>query len=286
LCHEKEGSPMRRMTVLATVCTLLVFGMMLTVRADQISVSETGDQIDVVLRDADINAVLAALFNTTHQQFRVEAGVTGRIARLETHGTFEAVLNAILDGNHCSYQKSAVGDGISLYRIAGPPSTTPTTGGATTTGGTGFPAMAPPSDSLSPVAGGGTKSTSSGDFSNPGFSLSFPTKSSTDSKTGDSSKTATDASSNEPSVIRLVKVNNVDLPTICSALGGSVVVLFNNQKSMSSGGIGTSGISGYNNTGTTGTTGITSTTGTTTTATTAYPTTMATPVVTNTVPVH
>ncbi len=248
---------MRRVAVWVGICAVLLSGAMVPALA-QISIANDGDQIDIVLRDADINAVLAALFNTTKQQFRVEAGVNGHVTSLQTRGKFEDVLNAVL-GDKISYTKTPQGDGVYLYRIVGRPGAAPAAGAGGTTPGAGagaFPTMAPPSSNVTPPAvsaagdDSSSKASSSGDAASF-TSLSFETGSK-DTKSADG-KTTTSSASGE-SKIRLIRVSNIDLSLLCQALGfGQAIDLFGTSLQG-----GTSGMSGtgYNTMGTNGTTGM------------------------------
>jgi hypothetical protein len=237
---------MRRIAVWVGICAMLLGGAMTQAHA-QISVAKDGDQIDIVLRDADINAVLAALFNTTKQQFRVEAGVVGRIGRLQTRGKFEEVLNAVL-GSDFSYTKTPQGEGVYLYRIVGRPGAAPSTGGKTGAGD--FATMAPPSPSAPVSAAGDAKPAAKTDAAEMDsfHSLSFETHGK--ETTGPDGKTTTSTASGE-SKIRLVRVSNIDLRVLCAALGfGEAIDLFGTNQGGYGGSMGgtgyNSGMSGMN----------------------------------------
>jgi len=232
---------MRRFALVAGLCALLISGAMLGARA-QVTVLGDADNMDISLRDADLSEVLTAMFNTTNGRYQMvlEKGVVGRIPRLQiTQTPFEKALDAVL-GSDYSYTKTQQGQGTYLYRISGRQTATPTTNPG---GGTAFPTMAPPSASLPAVsAAGTTKSTDDSGFP----TLNFPTQSTTSTdKTGTGDKTATSSSATESSVIKLIRVSNLDLASLCTALGFQVVQLFN--QTSSNGGTSNGYNSGTNN---------------------------------------
>lgn len=207
---------MRRFTLLAGLCALLLAGALLGARADQISVAanqnDTDMIMDVSLRDADLVEALTALFNTTNGKFllQVEPGVVGRVARLQVSMPFEKALNAIL-GDEFSYTKSQSAPGVYLYKITGRSSETP----SPTTTPTTLPLLAPPSTGLtSPTPTTGTTTAS-----NPNDMLMNILKKGTLDKSGT-------PAADEYIAVKLIIISNIDLESLCTAFGGQVVPLF------------------------------------------------------------
>ncbi|HOF88983.1 MAG TPA: hypothetical protein PLZ36_12915, partial [Armatimonadota bacterium] len=149
----------------------------------------------------------------------------GRIARLQFTATpFEEALDTIL-GPEYSYTKTKRENGTTLYTIAGRNS-----GAARPTGG--MVMNAPPADDpITPSAsnlGTGAPAKTTG----AGFpSLTYFTKPTTSTTgttaTGTPGTTTTEAATEELAVVKMIGINYLDLESICDALGGTSIALFN-----------------------------------------------------------
>lgn len=248
---------MRRVTLLLSLCALLLSGLIAGVQAQQINIANDvngGNVVDISLRDADLATVLAALFNTTGGKFQVRLGngINGRIGRLVlTQMPFDKALDAIL-GTDYSYTKQVQSDGIALYTITGRQGS----------GGTLFtpkpptfqaPAIGIPTfatDAATPPPFGGGGATPASPLLNLGARVAAGSSATT--------TTAGDDAAEEATVVKLLRVNNLDVRALAEALGGSYIDLFelmnmNNGNSTLGGGsgIGSNRGSGsnYNNNG-------------------------------------
>ena len=206
---------MRRMVALLSLCALLTGGLFTGAYAQQIAIAG-GDLLDVSLRDADLATVLTALFNSTNGkcQYRLGSGVTGRITRLQLAQTpFDKALDAIL-GTDYSYAKQPQSDGVFLYTISG------RQGGSTYAPRMPAVLQAPPiglpsfNTTETPGASGPFRGTGAGTTS-PLLTLS----------PRDSTMAGATAAS-ESSVVKLLRIQNVDVMVLCDFLGGQSIDLF------------------------------------------------------------
>jgi hypothetical protein len=230
---------MGRVTVLLSLCAILVGAAMLGARAAE-SISIAGDpnsadmRMDISLRDANIQEVLTALFNTTNGRYQLslDPSVVGRISRLQLSDTpFEKALDAIL-GTEYSYQRRTSGTNTFLYTItgrsSGMPAASPIRGGTTITN-------APPSGSSVPPLTGGSSDASAKPGGFP--MLSYSTSRAGASGTGGTGAgTASTSASGEVSVIKMIPVSNMDLELLCTELGGVTLDLFGSTGTTSGGG--------------------------------------------------
>ena len=211
---------MRRVIMLISVCALL-WGCLLTgAHAQQVSIANDNNLLDISLRDADLSTVLTALFNSTGGKYRLQLsnGVNGRIARLQlTQTPFDRALDAIL-GTDFSYTKQMQGDGVYQYTISGR-SALPTTR---------MPSVFQAPDIGMPAYGGGTTPTAPAGFLTPAgganpaggsglLSLGFGATGAT---------TAGETAASESSVVKLIRVNYLDVGLLSEALGGTSLDLF------------------------------------------------------------
>lgn len=237
---------MRRIAIWATLCLFLLGNALAKVQADQITtavdINSPDMTMDISLRDADLNEVLTAMFNTTGGKYQLQVGngVVGRIQRLQLIQTpFDKALDAVL-GTEYSYQRNQIGNGNYLYKISGRSSTpTPDAGGGA------LPAFAPPT-SAAPDASAASATPSAGSVTPSGASsASSPAPMLTITQTKKGGKTG-DPASTETLVVNSIKVNNLDIAQLCSALGGTAVKLFV-QTNGSNGSTGSTGSTGTNN---------------------------------------
>ena len=235
---------MRRTAIWASLCLFLLGSTLARVHAQQISIA--GDMnspsmlMDISLRDADLNEVLTAMFNTTGGKYQLQVGngVVNRIARLQlVQIPFDKALDAIL-GTEYSYTRRQIGNGNYLYTISGRSSSSVPDTGAT------VPSMAPPTAAA--TSSGSAGSASSGGASS---SSSLPTVLTITTKADGTAKKADGtAATTETSVVKIIKVYYLDIENLCSALGGTSVTLFvQSASSGSSGGAHPSTNSGSNN---------------------------------------
>lgn len=243
---------MGRFILLTGLCAVLMGIAAPWARAQQVFVG--GDPntmlMDVYLRDADIPEALSALFNTTDGrcQLKLDPSVVGRVSRLQLTATpFETALNAVL-GDEFSYRKTQVGQTF-LYTITGRNAAAPKPAAA--------PAFnAPPADtavapSTSNIGSGNGAKPKSGFpmlsyFTNKGNNANGGGKPAANGgAVGDAS--AGDQAADELSVVKMIGVNYLDLPSLCQALGGSTIMLFNQAGNMGGGGNNMGG--GFNNGG-------------------------------------
>jgi hypothetical protein len=241
--------------MLISVCALLWGCLLTSAHAQQVSIANDNNVLDISLRDADLATVLTALFNSTggKYQVRLGSGVNGRIARLQLAQTpFDKALDAIL-GTDFSYTKQTQGDGTYLYNIVGrqsntsiytPPSRMPILE-APSIGMPTFGGDAPP-PGLAAAGGSGSSSPL----------LSLGRGSITDSTTA-----VGDTAASESSVVKLIRVNYLAVDVLAEYLGGKSVDLFSLMNSAyetgygggggyggrSGGGGSRSGGGGYNN---------------------------------------
>ncbi|MHB9107468.1 MAG: hypothetical protein ACYDCO_10475 [Armatimonadota bacterium] len=229
---------MRRVIMLISVCALL-WGCLLTgAHAQQVTIANDNNLLDISLRDADLTTVLTALFNSTggKYQVRLGSGVNGRIARLQlTQTPFDRALDAIL-GTDFSYTKQMQGDGGYLYTISGRqsvPTTTrmPSVFQAPAIGMPNFGGDAAPAGAFGGPAGAGA-----GFGGGSIISLGM----------GADATTAGDAAASESSVVKLIRVNYLDVALLSEALGGKSVDLFELMESANGGGNYNSGSGGSN----------------------------------------
>lgn len=248
---------MSRTLLWGLLCTLLI-GVAASWGRAQIYIG--GDpatmKIDIYLRDADIPEALSALFNTTDgkYQLKLDPSVVGRVARLQmTAKPFEEVLNAIL-GSEFSYKKAKSAGDTYLYTITGRNSAPrPATLGA--------PLGAPPTDTAvapsSSALGGtssGTKSGSSGFpvlsyFTKPGTASSGSAAGTPGAPGTPGSTTEGEAATEELTVVKMVGINYLDLESICDALGGTTISLFNQGNFGGNNGVNNGNNNGLNNNG-------------------------------------
>jgi len=218
---------MRRVTLLLSLCALLFGGLMAGVQAQQINIANDvngGNVVDISLRDADLATVLAALFNTTGGKFQVRLGngVNGRIGRLVlTQMPFDKALDAIL-GTDYSYTKQVQSDGIALYTITGRQGGggtlyTPKPPNPFQAPAIGIPTFA--NDATAAPFGGGGAATPTSPLLNLGSRTATTGGTSTTTTSGD------DAAA-ESSVVKLLRVNNLDVMALAEALGGTGLDLF------------------------------------------------------------
>ncbi len=226
---------MRRLVVWTSIC-LLVLGSALSSVKAQISIA--GDinnpnmLMDISLRDADLNEVLTALFNTTDGKYQLQVGngVVGRIPRLQLVQTpFDKALDAIL-GTEYSYTRESIGNGSFLYHISGRNDTTlvPDTSAS-------VPSMAPATLSVPTLSSTPTDSTAGIETTSPAVAApKILTLTTSKSGAGGmqavgkmSTTTGTGAAATtETSYVTIIKVNYLDLPSLCGALGGSTISLY------------------------------------------------------------
>ncbi len=101
---------MRRLAIWASLCVFLLGSALARVQAQQISIA--GDvnspemTMDISLRDADLNEVLTAMFNTTGGKYRTPGGQW----RGRTSSTLAAHPNAVRQSPRCHFRH-----GIQLY---------------------------------------------------------------------------------------------------------------------------------------------------------------------------
>jgi len=233
---------MRRISVWASLCLFLLGSALARVHAQQISIA--GDinnpamTMDISLRDADLNEVLTAMFNTTGGKYQLQVGngVVGRIPRLQLIQTpFDKALDAIL-GIEYSYLRRQIGNGNYLYTINGRGTPNVPDTGAT------VPTMAPPSSSAtsssSAVSAAPSSPSSPSSSSTPPSLLTIKQKKE-GGKPGDPAST-------ETLVVNTIKVINLDVSNLCEALGGTAVKLFVSDKGGTGGGSGGTKSSGTN----------------------------------------
>jgi hypothetical protein len=225
---------MGRILTLALLC---VIGLGLSApgaRAQQINIGGDPDTMlmDIYLRDADIPEVLTALFNTTNgkYQLKLDPSVVGRVSRLQLTATpFEKALDAIL-GNEFSFQKKQTDQGF-LYTITGRNAGAPRTG-------FGAPLNAPPADEPTTAVEPSTKNvgvdqpkTSASGFPllsymTPKTSKTGTTGTGTGAGTPGTTTTEGEEATEELAVVKMIGINYLDLESICDALGGSTIELF------------------------------------------------------------
>ena len=222
---------MRRIAVWTSLCVFLLGYSLSRGCAQQISIAGDVNSpnmlMDISLRDADLNEVLTAMFNTTGGKYQLQVGngVVNRIARLQLVQTpFDKALDAIL-GTEYSYTRRQIGNGNYLYTISGRSSSSVPDTGAT------VPSMAPPTTAA--TLSGGVGSSSSGSASS---STDLPTVLTITTKADGTAKKADGtAATTETSVVKIIKVYYLDIESLCSALGGTSVTLFVQSASSSSG---------------------------------------------------
>ncbi len=227
---------MRKLAVWTGLCILVLCCALSRGHAQQIAIA--GDlnspemAMDISLRDADLNEVLTAMFNTTGGKYQLQVGngVVGRIPRLQLIQTpFDKALDAIL-GTEYSYTRRQIGNGNYLYTISGRSSTNvPDTGAS-------VPSLAPPTAAatVSPRADS-SPSGSATSTSTPATSPTLPTVLTITQKKKDAKPG--DAAATETLVVNTIKINNLDIEQLCTALGGTVVKLFVQTQSASGGGM-------------------------------------------------
>jgi len=244
---------MRRIAVWTSLCVLLLSSVLSKGLAQQISIA--GDinspemTMDISLRDADLNEVLTAMFNTTGGKYQLQVGngVVGKIPRLQLIQTaFDKALDAIL-GTEYSYTRRQIGNGNYLYTISGRNSTNvPDTGAS-------VPSLAPPTTSASPGSSTADSTTSGSTPGATATSSPSPLLTITQKVKSAAAKPG-DAATTETLVVNTIKINYIDMKLLCTAIGGTAVELFP-KNAVSSGGSGNGGTSsnnmnnnnGYNN---------------------------------------
>lgn len=233
---------MRRIISVCGLCAVLLGALLPGAMAQDVSVA-TSDNLkyDISLRDADLATVLTALFNTTDNKRQVTFGngVAGRIAKLQLSQTsFDQALDAIL-GTDFSYKRVLRGDGVYVYTIVGRQS-----------GGDIYsprPSIykAPPVSSTDAVtmpdfSTGGTRGTAttgySGGYTGPSYTGGATTGAGGASTTGGSSilnlgrsglgdTTGGAAASSESFIVKLLRINYLDVGALADFLGGDSVDL-------------------------------------------------------------
>lgn len=243
---------MRSLIAIACVGVMLWGGMSMPARAQDIAIA--GDTLlDISLRDADLSETLTALFSTAKDKYEMVlgSGVTGRIARLQlTQAPFEKALDAIL-GSDYSYSKKPQTDGRFLYRITGRQ-------GRSGTGlrgsGSVIVAQAPPLDAdlgrqlnstlmaqmggfdamtpggFVPPSGGasggyGASSNPAGGFSSPGGVAGGAGFWGGSSRPGGIASAAGMPASTESFIIKLIRINNIDIAALCDSMGMETIDL-------------------------------------------------------------